>query len=121
MNSTDLQALSAADPFVPMLTYCITKCDNNEIFLLSLKLLGHLLYWDLLSMKQYQRKLASNVLKLLALSGEVLNSKHEVTHGCFKALTLLFDKQVLYDHRDSQEATSEEVYLNEPIHPRGSN
>mmetsp|Transcript_26337 Transcript_26337/g.37753 ORF Transcript_26337/g.37753 Transcript_26337/m.37753 type:complete len:962 (-) Transcript_26337:142-3027(-) len=115
VNSNDLQTLSMADPFVPMLTHCITTCENNEIVLLSLKLLGHLLYWDLPSMKKYQRKLASNVLKLLALSGGVLSSKHEVTHGCFKALTLLFDKQILYDHRDSQEKTSEEVHLNETI------
>ena len=102
MSSTDLETLSMADPFVPMLTHCITTCENNEIVLLSLKLLGHLLYWDLPSMKQYQRKLASNVLKLLTLSGWVLSSKHEVTHACFQAQTLLFGKQVLYDHRDSQ-------------------
>jgi len=77
-------------------------CENNDIILLSLKLLGHFLYWDLPSLKRYQRKIASNVMKLLAQYGGVLSSNHEVTHGCFKALTLLFDKHVLSEDASPQ-------------------
>lgn len=109
VDSKDPQTLSMADPFVPMLTYCITNCENSDIILLSLKLLGHFLYWDLPSLKKFQKRIASNVLKLLAQYGGVLSSKHEVTHGCFKALTLLFDKHVLSEDSAMQLLASPEV------------
>ncbi len=102
VDSKDPQALAMTDPFVPMLAYCIMTCENNDVILLSLKLLGHFLYWDLPSLKRYQRKIASNVMKLLAQYGGVLSSNHEVTHGCFKALTLLFDKHVLSEDASPQ-------------------
>jgi hypothetical protein len=94
---------SMADPFVPILTNCLTTSGmSDEIALLALRSLTLLLGWNLPSMVKWQKKLSSNVLQLLVSSGGTSSTNSEVSQGCFKSLALLLDREKLKSTSDNE-------------------
>ena len=90
MNEATLRPMM--DPFVPMLTACVTYCKSTEVSLVALKCLQHILRVDLPSTPSCSKSLGSQTLKLLATTGSTTNQNHDLTQACFKTLTYIINK-----------------------------
>ena len=77
-----------ANPFVGMLSRCVKRSTSDEVVLLAIRNLGFLLRWDLESVPENRRILASSSLMILTKSG-IGGTKDEVTQGIFKILVQL--------------------------------
>ena len=80
-----------ADPFVPLLTECVGKCNDSTVVLLSLRCLGFFLRMNLPSVPLCAKRLGPYILKLLTDAGAASNSRNEISQACFKTLTLLMN------------------------------
>ena len=79
---------SMADPYVGLLTRCVKRSTSDEVVLLAIRSLGFLLRWQLPSIPENRRILATSSLLILTKAG-IGGSKDEVTQGIFKIMTLL--------------------------------
>ncbi|KAL3917748.1 MAG: hypothetical protein SGILL_004566, partial [Bacillariaceae sp.] len=116
--------LPMVDPFVPMLTACVTYCNSTEVSLGALKCLHHILPVDLPSTSRCSKPLGSQALKLLATTGSSRNQNHDLTQACFKTLTFIMNKDKtasmkIDEHITPQmeDETGEQVFANHDALP----
>jgi U3 small nucleolar RNA-associated protein 20 len=123
----DIKLRPMMDPFVPMLTACVTHCRSTEISLVALKCLHHFLRVDLPSTPQCFKHLGSQTLHLLAATGSSSNHNHDLTQACFKTLTYIVNNDNALDQdRDETGAPhiadgdGEHVFANQSALPLNS-
>ena len=77
-----------ADPFLPLLTEFVGKCNYSTVVILSLRCLGFFLLMNLPSVPLCAKRLGPYILKLLTYAGAKSNSRNEICQEWFKTLTL---------------------------------
>ncbi|KAL3923302.1 MAG: hypothetical protein SGILL_001732 [Bacillariaceae sp.] len=103
----DDELLPMMDPFVPLLTACVTHCRSTEISLVALKCLHNFLRVDLPSTPTCSKTLGSQTLKLLATTGSGSNQNHDLTQACFKTLTYIVNSDSVSNQENSEKEAAQ--------------
>ena len=80
-----------ADPFVPLLTKFVGKCNDSTVVLFFAKVSWIFLRMKLTPVPLSAKRLGLYILKLLVDAGAASNSRNEISQSCFKTLTLLMN------------------------------
>lgn len=101
-NDLSDEIKSMLDPFIPQLATCLCLCRDQNIVLLSMRILGLLLRTDLPSLHKCVKALACKALDLLTSSGSAANQNQEILQASFKMLTFLLE----FERRDVSQKKS---------------
>jgi hypothetical protein len=89
LDVSDDKLCAMADPYLPLLTHCVSFSSDNQAVLLSLRCLGIFLRMDLPSVSKAAKDLGPSILNHLTAAGAATNTQSDIVQGCFKTLTLL--------------------------------
>jgi hypothetical protein len=93
LDVSDDKLCAMADPYLPLLTHCVSFSSDNQAVLLSLRCLGIFLRMDLPSVSKAAKDLGPSILNHLTAAGAATNTQSDIVQGCFKTLTLLMSHQ----------------------------
>ena len=93
LDVSDDKLCAMADPYLPLLTHCVSFSSDNQAVLLSLRCLGIFLRMDLPSVSKAAKALGPSILDHLTAAGAASNTQSDIVQGCFKTLTLLISHQ----------------------------
>jgi U3 small nucleolar RNA-associated protein 20 len=93
LDVSDDKLCAMADPYLSLLTHCVSFSSDNQAVLLSLRCLGIFLRMDLPSVFKSAKSLGPSILDHLTAAGAASNTQSDIVQGCFKTLTLLISHQ----------------------------
>jgi len=93
LDVSDDELCAMADPYLPLLTHCVSFSSDIQAVILSLRCLGVFLRMDLPSVPKAAKDLGPSILGHLTASGVATNTQSDIVQGCFKTLTLLISHQ----------------------------
>jgi U3 small nucleolar RNA-associated protein 20 len=103
-NASEEICRSMLDPFIPLLTICVSECRNNEVILLSLRCLGVLLGLKVPSCQAHSSTVGAKTLDILTSSGSLASCNQELIQACFKTLTLLMNFDAVRPENSNMDA-----------------
>ena len=109
-----------ADPFVPLLTEFVGKCNYSTVVILSLRCHGIFLRMTLPLVPLRAKSMGPYILKLLIYSGPSHKSRNEIIQALFKTPTLLMkfgsatDKEIL-ESNGASFSTTQNVASDMPL------
>lgn len=89
LDVSDEKLCAMADPYLHLLTHCVSFSSGNQAVVLSLRCLGVFLRMDLPSVPRAAKTLGPSILDHLTTAGAASNTQSDIVQGCFKTLTLL--------------------------------
>lgn len=93
LDVSDDKLCAMADPYLALLTHCVSFSSDNQAVILSLRCLGVFLRIDLPSVPKAAKMLGPSILDHLTTAGAASNTQSDIVQGCFKTLTLLISHQ----------------------------
>jgi hypothetical protein len=93
LNVSDESLCAMSNPYLPLLTHCVSFSSDIQAVVLSLRCLEIFLKMDLPSVPKAANDLGTSILNHLTSSSAASNTQSDIVQACFKTLTLLISHQ----------------------------
>ena len=106
LDVSDDELCAMADPYLSLLSHCVSFSSDDQAVMLSLRCLGIFLRMDLPSVPQAARDLGPSILDHLTTANAASNTQSDMVQSCFKTLTLLISHPKFSSSSSKQRTSS---------------